>query len=304
MTRTDVPPCMLKNLLALLLALPLLSACRHTPEPPSDDGAAPREKTVRLRTGVELRYLEQGRASGEPLIFLHGYTDSHHSFDLSQPLLPRGYRAFTLDQRGHGDSQRPECCYTQQDFAADVVAFMDALGIPRATLVGHSMGSFIAQQVALDFPDRVHALVLIGSAPTGGNEAVRGLDETVRTLEDPIDSAFVREFQAGTVSMPVPASYLDTLVSESLKVPARVWKAALAGLIAEDHTARLGSISAPTLVVGGEKDAIFSTAEQQALAAAIPGARLVLYPQAGHAPHAEEPQRFVKELTDFLGAAR
>jgi pimeloyl-ACP methyl ester carboxylesterase len=292
----------MKNLFSLLLVLPLLSACSHAPK--AQEGAAPRAKTVQLRTGVELRYLEQGSDSGAPVLFLHGYTDSHHSFDLLQPLLPRNLHAFLLDQRGHGDSQRPECCYTQQDFAADVVAFMDALGLQRATLVGHSMGSFIAQQVALDFPERVQALVLIGSAPTGNNEGVRGLNDAVAQLQDPIPPAFVRDFQASTVSQPVPSSYLDTLVSESLKVPARVWKAALAGLIAEDHSSRLGAIAVPTLVVGGELDGIFSVAEQRALAAALLHASLVLYPQVGHAPHAEVPQRFTQDLTEFLRSVR
>ncbi|MDY7226380.1 alpha/beta fold hydrolase [Hyalangium rubrum] len=259
---------------------------------------------MQLSTGVELRYVEQGSPGGEAVLFLHGYTDSHHSFDLSLPHLPSRYRAYALDQRGHGDSQRPACCYTQQDFAADVAAFMDAMRISRATLVGHSMGSFIAQQVALAFPQRVEALVLIGSAPTGNNAVIRGLNDFVVTLEDPVDPGFVHEFQASTVFQPVPDSYLNTLVSESLKVPARVWKDALAGLIAEDHSARLGQIAAPTLIVGGDQDSIFSVAEQQALAAAIPGARLVLYPQVGHAPHAEVPQRFVKDLTDFLHAVR
>jgi non-heme chloroperoxidase len=87
-------------------------------------------------------------------------------------------------------------------------------------------------------------------------------------------------------------------------LPARVWKAALAGLIAEDHSARLGTLAVPTLVVGGEQDGIFSVAEQRALAAALPHASLVLYPQVGHAPHAEVPQRFVQDLTEFLRSVR
>jgi non-heme chloroperoxidase len=305
----------MKNLLPALLALLLLSACSHTPSSdpgPSEQGstgseaksAAPRAGSVQLRTGVELRYVEQGNPEGPVLLFLHGYTDSHHSFDRALPLLPRRFHAYVLDQRGHGDSQRPECCYTQRDFAQDVVAFMDDLGIQRATLVGHSMGSLIAQQVALDSPGHVRALVLIGSAPTGNNAVVRGLRDSVSLLEDPIAPGFVRDFQASTISKPVPTEYLNTLVSESRKVPARVWKAALEGLLDEDHTTQLGNITVPTLIIGGEQDAIFSVAEQQALAAAIPNASLKLYPQVGHAPHAEVPQTFVEALTDFLRPMR
>lgn len=298
----------MKTVTALLLAVSLLSACSHTPTASEADsgekGAGPREGSVQLSTGVELHYLEQGPSDGPVILFLHGYTDSHHSFDRALPLLPGRFHAYVLDQRGHGDSGRPECCYTQQDFARDVVAFMDAMDIPRAILVGHSMGSFIAQQVALDSPGNVRALVLIGSAPTGNNDGVRELRDTVSSMRDPIDPVFVRQFQASTVARPVPDAYLGTLVSESLKVPVRIWKAALEGLIDEDHASRLANITAPTLIVGGDQDSIFSVAEQRALAEAIPGSTIKLYPHVGHAPHAEIPQSFAADLTDFLRGMR
>ncbi|MBZ4375980.1 alpha/beta fold hydrolase [Corallococcus sp. AS-1-6] len=264
-------------------------------------GASPREGSVRLSTGVTLRYVEQGRQDGPVVVFLHGYTDSHHTWDLDLPRFPRDFHLYALDQRGHGDSSRPACCYTQQAFAKDVVAFLDAKHVSRAVLVGHSMGSFIAQQVALDFPQRVKGLVLVGSAPTvAGNEVALGLKEVVDTLTDPVDPAFIHEFQASTFYAPIPASYLDTLVSESAKLPARVWQDALDGLIAEDHSARLGRIRVPTLIIGGDHDGFFSVEEQRALARAIPGSRYLLYPETGHAPHAERPQRFVNDVHHFL----
>ncbi|RKG65544.1 alpha/beta hydrolase [Corallococcus sp. CA054B] len=264
-------------------------------------GANPREGSVRLSTGVTLRYVEQGRQDGPVVVFLHGYTDSHHTWDLDLPRFPRDFRIYALDQRGHGDSSRPACCYTQQAFAKDVVAFLDAKRVSRAVLVGHSMGSFIAQQVALDFPHRVKGLVLVGSAPTvAGNEVALGLKEAVDSLTDPVDPAFIYEFQASTFYAPVPESYLDTLVSESSKLPARVWQDALDGLIAEDHSARLGRIRVPTLIIGGDHDGFFSVDEQRALARAIRGSRYLLYPETGHAPHAERPQRFVNDVHHFL----
>ncbi|CAM3916137.1 alpha/beta hydrolase [Corallococcus sp. ZKHCc1 1396] len=264
-------------------------------------GSAPREGSVRLSTGVTLRYVEQGRRDGPVVVFLHGYTDSHHTWDLDLPRFPRDLHVYALDQRGHGDSSRPACCYTQQAFARDVVAFLDAKRVPRAILVGHSMGSFIAQQVALDAPSRVKALVLVGSAPTvAGNEVALGLKSAVDTLTDPVDPTFIREFQASTFVRPVPASYLDTLVAESAKLPARVWQDSLDGLIAEDHSARLGSLRVPTLIIGGDQDGFFSVAEQRALARAIRGSTYLLYPETGHAPHAERPRRFVDDVSHFV----
>ena len=264
-------------------------------------GASPREGAVRLSTGVTLRYVEQGRQDGPVVVFLHGYTDSHHTWDLDLPRFPRDFHLYALDQRGHGDSSRPACCYTQQAFAQDVVAFLNAMHVSKAVIVGHSMGSFIAQQVALDAPSRVRGLVLVGSAPTvAGNEVALGLQEIVDTLTDPVDPEFIYAFQSSTFYAPVPASYLNTLVAESSKLPARVWQDALAGLIAEDHSARLGQIRVPTLIIGGDNDGFFSVAEQRALARAIPNSTYLLYPDTGHAPHAERPQRFVKDVHHFL----
>ena len=308
----------MRKLLAALLALPVLAACGPAPEPDTSTtagqaqqvdastdtqelSAAPRERSITLSTGVTLRYVEQGARNGPVVVFLHGYTDSHHTWDLNLPIFPRNFHIYALDQRGHGDSSRPGCCYTQQDFAADVVAFLDAMGEEQAILVGHSMGSFISQQVALDYPDRVRALVLVGSAPTvAGNEVALFLKSIVDTQVGTVDPDFVREFQTSTFLRPVPPSYIDTLVSESLKLPASVWQATLDGLIAEDHSARLGEIDVPVLVVGGDSDGFFPVEQQQALVDAIPGATFVLYPGTGHAPHAEVPHRFVHEVQRFL----
>ncbi|WNG32548.1 alpha/beta hydrolase [Archangium violaceum] len=296
----------------LLLASTALGACGAPVDPApsvsvqeealvSESAASLHHGTVQLSTGVQLHYVEQGRQNGPVLVLLHGYTDSYLSFDRVLPLLPRRFHVYALDQRGHGDSSRPECCYSQSDFASDVTAFLDAQGIQRAVLVGHSMGSFIAQQVALEHPERVEALVLIGSAPTvHGNPVAADLMSYVDTLSDPIDPAFVRDFQASTFYRPIPPSFLDTAVSESLKVPARVWQASLAGLIAEDHSAQLGEISVPTLVVGGDKDGFFSVPEQQALADALPQGSFALYSETGHAPHVEQPRRFVHDVKVFL----
>ena len=121
------------------------------------------------------------------------------------PLLSSEYHAFALTQRGLGDSDKPECCYTLDDFAADVDAFMEAVSIEEATLVGMSGGSFIAQRVALDYPHRVSRLVLISSAVTlRDNEALMGLVEEMLALKDPISPEFVREWQEGNVYHPVP----------------------------------------------------------------------------------------------------
>ncbi len=258
--------------------------------------------TAPLSTGVRLHYAERGDPTAEAIVFLHGYSDSWFSFSRVLPLLSPKYHAISLTQRGHGDSDKPECCYTPQDFAADVDAFMDALGIEEATVVGASTGALFAQRLALDYPRRVSRLVLIG-AQTPANEDIAGLVEEVRALEDPVPPEFVRGFQESTIYQPVPEEFLDTVVSESLKLPARVWIDYLEqAVLSIDHDYVLGmrKIEAPTLMLWGEQDPLFPREEQERLAAAIPHAALKVYPDTGHAVHWDRPEWVVRDLEEFM----
>jgi non-heme chloroperoxidase len=173
-----------------------------------DDLSALRFATCRLASGPQVHYAEQGAPDGEPILFLHGYTDSWFSFSRLLPLLPTGYRAFAFDQRGHGDSERPDCCYEIADLVADAVAFLDAVNVERATVVGHSGGSFVARGVAETHPERVHRLVLIGSAVTPLKQETRELQAAVHTLEDPVPVEFAHDFQAANRSAPSESSLI------------------------------------------------------------------------------------------------
>ena len=260
---------------------------------------APIVKSVALPTGVTLPYVEQGDPDGAPVVLLHGITDSRRSFDLVLPHLPDSIRAIAPSQRGHGDADRPATGYRPADFAADLAAFVDALDLGAAVIAGHSLGSSVGQRFAIDHPERVLGLVLVGSVTTWrGNAAFAEVwTSGFSTLTDPIDPAFVREFQA---SPGMPTAFLDTVVRESLKVPARVWQAGWKALMETDHSRELGKIQAPTLVVWGDQDPLCPGTEQDALVAAIAGARLLVYPGIGHSLHWEEPERFAADLTAFV----
>jgi pimeloyl-ACP methyl ester carboxylesterase len=262
--------------------------------------------TTHLSTGVTLHYAERGDPRGETIIFLHGYSDSWFSFSRVLPLLSPSYHAFALTQRGHGDSDKPQCCYTPDDFAADVDAFMEAVGIEEATLAGASTGALFAERVAQSYPRRVSRLILIG-AQTPANKAVSDLQEEVQALEDPVPPKFVREFQQSTIYQPVPQEFLDKVISESLKLPARVWRdymeqAVLA--IDHDYVLSLREIDVPTLILWGEQDSLFPREEQERLAAAIPGATLKVYPETGHAVHWDRSKWVVRDLEAFMRETR
>ena len=260
-------------------------------------------KSARLSTGVTLPYVEQGDRAGIPVLFLHGVTDSLHSFDLVLPHLSERIHAFGLTQRGHGDADRPPDGYRARDFAADVEAFLDAVGVASAVVVGHSMGGTNAQRFAIDHPQRARGLVLAGSfAGYRDKPEIVEFGREVAALADPIDAAFVREFQHTTLAQPIPPAFFELVVRESLKVPARVWHTTFGAFLDDECTAELAKITAPTLMLWGTRDAFANRGDQDALLSAIAGSRLIVYDGAGHALHWEEPKRFAADVEAFAAA--
>jgi non-heme chloroperoxidase len=259
-------------------------------------------KSVELSIHVTLPYVEQGDPLGVPMVLLHGLADSWRSFELVLPLLPESIRAFALTQRGHGDASRPPKGYRSQDFVDDLAAFMDELDLESAVLVGGSSGGFAVRRLAIDHPERVLGLVFLGSPATLQDKpVVRELwESTVSKLTDPIDPGFVRDFGAGTLAHALPEAFFETLVQENLKVPARVWKATYEGLLEDDSLGELHKIKAPTLIVWGDQDLLLPRSDQEALAAAVPSSRLVVYPGAGHSLYWEEPERVASDLAAFI----
>jgi len=258
-------------------------------------------KSVRLANDINIEYIEQGERTGIPVLLLHGITDSWRSFERVLPYLPSSVHTFAISQRGHGDSSRPQSDYHPRDFAADVAAFMDALEIGPAVIAGHSMGSYIAQRFAMDFPERALGVVLIGSTPSLQNNAgALEFRDAIATLTDPVDPQFVLEFQQSTIARPVPQAFLEKVVAESLKLPARVWRAALDGLLQNDHSVELHKIKAPTLIVWGNRDVFFSRSDQERLVAEISDSQFLEYKETGHTPQWEEPERFANDLVTFI----
>lgn len=263
---------------------------------------APANESVELPNEIRLSYVEQGDSSGVPLLLLPGLGDSWRSFELVLAHLPESVRTFALTQRGHGDSSHPSDGYRIHHFAADLAAFMDALDVEAAVMAGHSASGFFAQRFAIDHPERTLGLVFIASpASLRGHQGLQeAWDSTISKLTDPVDPGFVREIQKGTLAKPVPEEFFETLVAEALKVPARVWRDAFGSFMEEDLSAELDKIEAPTLIIWGDRDATVSRSDQETLAAAIVGSRLVVYAGAGHSPHWEEPNRVASDLVAFV----
>ena len=139
--------------------------------------------------------------------------------------LPDGIRAHALTVRGHGDAPQAGRGLRRREPVGDVVAYLDEAGIERAIVAGHSMGSILATSLALDAPERVSGLVLMAGKPTYGDPALDPIYDEVRAFGEQVDPAWVRGFQESTLARPVPDAFLELVVEESLKLPARVWQA-------------------------------------------------------------------------------
>lgn len=260
----------------------------------------PALRSLRLANGVRLHYAEQGDRDGIPLVMLHGITDSWRSFESVMAHLPKSLRVFALSQRGHGESDRPGR-YRTRDFAADAAAFIEALGLGPALVVGHSMGSANAMRLAIDRPDLLRGLVTAGAFAGFRDKAelVEFHRSAIEPLRDPIDPDFAAEWQQSTLAQPVPPAFFDMVVRECLQAPAAVWRDAFAALFDDDFATEMHRIAAPTLVVWGDRDAMCPPGDQEQIVRAIKGSRLLTYEGAGHALHWEQPARFAEDLAVF-----
>ncbi|HKY93650.1 MAG TPA: alpha/beta hydrolase [Kiloniellales bacterium] len=266
-------------------------------------------RELKIAGGHRIEYVAVGDPDGLPVLLLHGYTDSWTSWQRVLPLLPAKVRAYAISQRGHGNSSRPGIGYQLGDFAEDAAAFLAALDIERALVVGHSMGAAVAERLAVHCPHRVAGLLLVGAfGDFAGNRAIRDLwEDAVSGLSDPIDPEFVRAFQESTIARELPPSYLATVVAESYKVPARVWRAALRGQMDSNNHQLRWRIACPTMLVWGDSDALVPRREQELLTQQIPQSMVRIFPGVGHAVQWEAPegfaglvQRFVEEISPSL----
>ena len=247
-----------------------------------------------------MSYVDYGPRDGTPVLLLHGITDSSFSFSPVLPLLGADVRAIVPDQRGHGDSDKPPSGYTMEHFASDALALLDALRIDSAVVVGHSMGSFVAQQMAVAAPHRVSSLVLLSSGSSHA-DTMYELRDSVADLADPVTEDFARTFQLGTIWRPLPEEFVEAAVRESVKAPARVWQECADGMLR--HAPPLERISCPTVILWGDRDSMFSRAEQEELRCRIRGAQVRIASDVGHAYHWEVPGQFVNELQALRAVA-
>jgi pimeloyl-ACP methyl ester carboxylesterase len=284
--------------LAALLAAPPASA---EPAPIDQAGWNERKRHVTLPNGVRLAYVELGDPDGSPVLLLHGYTDTSRVWTILAPWLER-HRLIVPDQRGHGAADAPECCYAMADLAHDAKLLLDALDVEQAAVVGHSMGSMVAQVLAAEHPERVGRLVLIGSTALAPVRRGDWMWDNIMGLRAPIASnaEFLRAWGPASSPTPVDPDLARWYEPEIAATPPHVWRAVIRALVDVPVGRYAPDISAPVLVLSGGRDALFPAEHHAALMAAYPRAQGRVFAELGHNLILEQPDEVGPVLAAFL----
>jgi pimeloyl-ACP methyl ester carboxylesterase len=287
-----------------LVGLIALLAC--PPATRADDPAAYVGRGFAPANGTRMFY--EVRGQGEPLVLIHGGQLDSRMWDDQFDAYARYFRVLRYDVRGFGGSPLGEGTYSHAD---DLAALMDYLGMPRAHLLGLSLGGMVATDFAVTYPARVLSLVLSGPGLTGldaesPEELARYFAEVVAARDAPPDSV-VRLWLSDPLMAPAAADprlrpRLERLARENAHAWLDNW--ALRRPPAPPTLARLAEIRVPTLLVVGDRDLPSIFAAVDTLAKAVPGAKKVVIPGAGHMVSMEKPAEFDAAVLGFLGKGK
>jgi pimeloyl-ACP methyl ester carboxylesterase len=244
------------------------------------------------------------RGSGEPLLLIMGLGYPSDAWYRTRSVLAKTFRTLAFDNRGVGRSEMPPGPYPIALMASDALTVLDAAGVSSAHVYGVSMGGMIAQELALQHPERVRSLIL-GCTAAGGPTAVQAEPEVRKVL---MTRGSMSPEEAAEVVIPfiydpgTPRARID----EDIEVR-RPWfprpeayNAQLQGIMAWEAYSRLPQITRPTLVIHGETDRLIPPANAKLIADRIPGAKLVLLPHASHLYPTDQPEASLRAILEFL----
>ena len=245
--------------------------------------AAPRDRFIDAN-GMRFHYLEWGDPHSPPIMLLHGFAQTCHSWDFVALSLCDRYRVIALDQRGHGDSDwADDGDYTPETQQGDIGAIVDALGLKQFVLMGLSMGGRNSLTYAAANPDRVKALVIVDAGPQNlragsDTEQIRG--SIIHNLRQLPNGKWTWKYDKRLRSS-------DRRIGSDTQTTERLW-------------GYVESLRCPTLVVRGESSDIIAMDTAKEMHSRIPNATLVTVPGAGHLVMGDNPAGFERAVTEFL----
>lgn len=265
--------------------------------------ATPETGTLTVADGATLAWERAGE--GPVVLLVHGIGSSRRTWDAMVPtIVGAGCTALRLDLRGFGGSTCPPGAFAMRDFAGDLAAFVEASKLDRFHLVGHSLGGMIAQDYALEHPDRVVTLTLASTTSHNGRRANAFARLMVMLAEKGFDAATATEALRAEAEATLreafpggaPLAMLRRGVEQPNPVRANAWRACV------DFSTRdrLATIRCPALVTHGTADMLIPFRAGELVAQGIPGARWLIEPGAGHSLPKERPTSFGRALCELL----
>lgn len=253
---------------------------------------------------IETAWYEVGR--GHPLVLVHGLADDHRAWRKMLPELALHHRVILYDFRGHGQSTLGEPSGSLEQLAEDLVSLLDHLELDAADLCGFSLGGTIVMKAAIDHPDRVAHLIPVATSSRVGRSAADWYAHRAALVRDH-DAGLQQTLENDTrdVYSNAPAEFDDgwLIRSQSTADPRGYGNAcaAMAGLNPQPLDPELGQISAPTLVVAGDRDQLCPPRAGEIIVDGIPGSRLEVISGVGHPIPAERPTELAQIVLGFLG---
>ncbi len=276
-------------------------------------------KTVRIH-GHQVGYYAAG--SGPALVLLHGVASSSRTWRQVLPRLSERFTVVAPDLLGHGASAKLRGDYSLGAHASGIRDLMVALGIDRATMVGHSLGGGIAMQFAYQFPDRAERLVLVGSGGLGTEVSILLRALTLPGAEYILPLGCRPEFSRVIARS---TGWLGRIGVRPSALAEEIWNGYVALGSDDSRQAFLHTLRSvvditgqrvdasdrlylarqvPTLIIWGERDPLIPASHGRRAHRAIPGSVLKVYKGVGHFPHFDEPGRFVDDLLDFIDSTQ
>lgn len=249
--------------------------------------------------------------AGHPVVLLHGILVSSWAWRFNLGPLSRDFRVMALCQKGHGWSGKGRDPYTFASLADFVLRFLDTLGIERADLVGNSLGGGVSLRLALDHPDRVRRLVLVNPAAVPfpvGDRFLRLQSARLAPLYQAIGQRAVFQLLLRTLfysNLAIDDAYMDGFMAPLRREDAMAAAVTTASNLQRglrDLAPSLGRVRQPALIVWGRRDRLVGRRAISDLHSALPNAQLDVFDHCAHCPMEEDPERFNRRVSDFLGA--